>query len=207
MSERPRAAVLVSGGGSTAANLVELDRAGQLAASIAVVVAHRRDIGAVPRCEAIGVTVAVIDGAPGEDASNRLDDLLRAHQIDLVLLGGYLRRFRVGPWSGRALNIHPALLPNFGGKGMHGDRVHRAVLDAGAHESGCTVHLVDEEYDHGPTVLQRIVPVLAGDTVATLGERVRAAERIAYPEAIARWVEMRSASAGSATACSPRTCP
>lgn len=188
---RPRAAALVSGGGSTALNLIDHDRRGDLAVSIELVVAHREDIPAVERCRAIGVPVTIIPGSACTSASDQLDALLVLERIDLVLLCGYLRYFRVGPWRGRTLNVHPALLPDFGGAGMHGDHVHAAVLQSGVRESGCTVHQVDEEYDHGEAILRRTVPVEAGDTVATLGERVRAAERLAYPEAISRWVQGR----------------
>ncbi len=191
MKARPRAAVLVSGGGSTAVNLIEKDRAGTLGVSIDLVVSHRSDIAAVDRCRSAGVEVAVVDGPPCDASSDRLDAILREHKIDLVLLGGYLRRFRVGEWHGRVLNIHPALLPSFGGKGMYGDRVHDAVLGAGEPVTGCTVHLVDDEYDHGPMLLQRRVTVEPGDTVATLGARVRDAERTAYPEAVALWLSQR----------------
>jgi hypothetical protein len=104
--------------------------------------------------------------------------------VDLVCLAGYLRRFRVDAWQGRALNIHPALLPEFGGHGMFGERVHRAVIAAGRTESGCTVHWVDAQYDHGQHVVQRRCPVLPGDTPETLADRVWAEETLAYPEAI-----------------------
>jgi phosphoribosylglycinamide formyltransferase-1 len=96
-----------------------------------------------------------------------------------------MRFWRLPPrYEGRVLNIHPALLPKFGGRGMHGGHVHAAVLAAGDRESGCTVHLVDLEYDHGSIVAQRRVPVLPGDTVDTLAERVQAAERELYPEIV-----------------------
>ncbi len=188
---RPRAAALVSGGGSTVLNLIDHDRRGELAVSIALVVAHREDNPAIERCRALGVPVTIIPGPACPGASDQLDALLVLARIDLVLLCGYLRYFRVGPWRGRTLNVHPALLPAFGGAGMHGDHVHAAVLHSGVRESGCTVHQVDEEYDHGEAILRRTVPVEPGDTVATLGERVRAAERLAYPEAISRWVQGR----------------
>jgi phosphoribosylglycinamide formyltransferase-1 len=106
-------------------------------------------------------------------------------RAELVVLAGFLRLLVIPErWIGRVLNIHPALLPAFGGKGFYGDKVHAAVLESGAKESGCTVHYVTNEYDKGPIVLQRKVPVLAGDDVHTLAARVFEAEKLALPEAI-----------------------
>jgi phosphoribosylglycinamide formyltransferase-1 len=127
----------------------------------------------------------VVAPEPAADFDDRVDAALRAHGVELVCLCGYLRRLRVAAWRGRALNIHPALLPDFGGAGMYGRRVHEAVLAAGRAESGCTVHWVDEQYDHGETVLQRRCPVEPGDTPETLAARVFAQELLAYPQAIA----------------------
>ncbi len=136
-----------------------------------------------------GLDVQVIDRAAYPDGDARDDAITRCLTdagTELVALCGYLRFFRVDPaWAGgRALNIHPALLPKFGGPGMYGDRVHAAVLAAGDPESGCTVHIVDDEYDHGPVVVQRRCPVRPGDDVDTLAARVFAEECLAYPEAI-----------------------
>ena len=105
--------------------------------------------------------------------------------VELVVLAGFLRLLEIPPaWHGRVLNIHPALLPAFGGKGFYGDKVHAAVLAAGAKETGCSVHYVTNEYDKGPILLQRKVPVLPGDDVHTLATRVFEAEKLALPEAI-----------------------
>jgi len=113
--------------------------------------------------------------------------VLERYPIDLVLLAGFVHLYLFPPkWAGRVLNIHPALLPRFGGKGFYGRRVHEAVLRSGARESGCTVHFADERYDHGPIILQKKVPVLPGDTPESLAERVFQAECEAYPEAIRR---------------------
>lgn len=188
MNEPARIAVLVSGGGRTAANIHDACRDGRLRARIALVIAHREDIAGVARCRALGLRVAVVP--PGDSLADRIDACLAAAGTDLVCLAGYLRRFRVGTrWSGRTLNIHPALLPRFGGKGMYGARVHEAVLAAGVHESGCTVHEVDEEYDHGATVIERRCAVLPGDSTETLAERVYREETAAYPQAIAMMLE------------------
>ncbi len=181
------AAVLVSGSGSTALNLIECEQRGEIPVHIALVVAHRYDIPAVTRCTGSNRHVVVLPGQPSPAASDQLDELLHAHGIELILLGGYLRPLRVKSWEGRALNVHPALLPAFGGQGMYGRRVHEAVIASGACESGCTVHLVDDRYDHGETLIQRRVEVLPNDDAESLSKRVIAEERIAYPQAIRLW--------------------
>ena len=195
-----RVAVLVSGGGRGAANLARACDAGEVAARIELVVAHRFDAPAVARCRDLGLRVAVLPKGP--DLDDRIDEVLEAARTDLVCLAGYLRRFRIGThWAGRALNVHPGLLPRFGGTGMYGHRVHRAVLDAGVAESGCTVHEVDEEYDHGPTVVERRCPVLPGDDPERLAERVFAEEVVAYPEAVRRWIARTTPRRGEASEC------
>lgn len=184
-----RLAVLISGSGRTLQNLHDRIRAGTLLARIEVVVSSRPDVLGVERARNLGVPVVVVDRreyADVEGFSRAVWSALEPHRPDLVVLAGFLCYLPIPPaYRERVLNIHPALLPEFGGKGYYGERVHRAVLRAGAKESGCTVHLVDDVYDHGPIVLQRRVPVLAGDTPESLAERVFAAECIAYPEAIA----------------------
>ena len=182
-----RAAVLVSGSGRIALNLHDASCAGRMPAQITVVIAHREDIPAVARCRDAGLRVEVIPGDPGHATSDALDAALRHAGAELVLLAGYLRMFRVGPWSDRTMNVHPALLPHFGGAGMHGRHVHEAVLASGARESGCTVHLVDEQYDHGRILVQRRCPVLPGDSAESLAARVVEQESIAYPDAVALW--------------------
>jgi formyltetrahydrofolate-dependent phosphoribosylglycinamide formyltransferase len=178
--------VLVSGGGSNLQALLDhLDRLGDArAADVVLVAADKPQAGALARASARGIPVAVLD-APGDAAA--LDALLTGHAVDLVVLAGYLklvpaavtRRFR-----GRMLNVHPALLPAFGGPGMYGVRVHRAVLAAGARVSGPTVHFVDEHYDRGAIVAQWPVPVSALDTPETLAARVLRAEHALLPRAV-----------------------
>lgn len=181
------AAVLVSGGGSTALNLIACAERGEIPIHIALIVAHRAEISAVTRCAGADRKVVVLPGNSSPAASDEMDQLLRANGIELVILGGYLRALRVGPWAGRALNIHPALLPAFGGQGMYGRHVHEAVIASGARESGCTVHFVDDRYDHGETIVQRKVPVLPSDSADSLAKRIAVEERIAFPEAIRIW--------------------
>jgi phosphoribosylglycinamide formyltransferase-1 len=199
---RARLALLVSGGGRTALNIAERCRGIRaerraLDAEVALVVAHREDAPAVARCRADGLRVAILPATAGvgtAELDDRIDAVLEAAGVDLVCLAGYLRRFRVGErWAGRALNIHPGLLPAFGGHGMYGDRVHQAVLAAGARESGCTVHEVDGEYDRGPIVLERRCTVEPTDGVASLAARVFRLECEAYPEAIARHLARHAA--------------
>lgn len=182
-----RVGILVSGGGRSAVNLSEAIRRDGIPAEIVAVVATREAVPAITRCREAGLPVAVVpvamDPATFDD---RLDAALVAAGVELVVLAGYLRKFRVGSrWTGHAINIHPALLPRHGGPGMFGEHVHRAVLAAGDAESGCTVHWVDEQYDHGAAIVQRRCPVKPGDTPETLADRVFAEERIALPEAVA----------------------
>ncbi len=180
--EPPRLLALLSGGGRTLINLLDEIEAGRLRARIAGVVASRPCPG-VERAEGRGVPARVLRGViPAAD----LEALAREHDASWVVLCGYLQRIEIPDFlEGRVVNIHPALLPKFGGPGMYGDHVHRAVLEAGDDESGCTVHLCDAEYDSGPIVLQKRCPVLPGDTVDTLAARVFEVECKAYPEALA----------------------
>lgn len=185
MNRRARLAVLLSGGGRTLANLLEQIGAGRLSATVELVIASRECPGA-ERAREAGVETLVIPGViPGE----RLGELLRERRIDLVVLAGYLKLVNIPRgYEGRVVNIHPALLPRFGGPGMYGRRVHEAVIGAGEAESGCTVHLVDAEYDRGPILLQERCEVLPGDTPETLAERVFALECRAYPAALQRLI-------------------
>ena len=184
MPPPPRLAVLLSGSGSTLQNLLDRTADGRLAAQVVGVVSSRADAYGVERARRAGVPV-VIAGKPNR--SETAFAAVRGWQADLVVLAGWLHLLAVPPdFRGRVLNVHPALLPKFGGQGMYGRHVHAAVLAAGETESGCTVHLVDDTYDTGPVVLQRRVPVLPGDTPDTLAERVQAAEREAYPVAFAK---------------------
>jgi phosphoribosylglycinamide formyltransferase-1 len=200
-SERPlRVGVLVSRGGRTAVNLAERIARGEVPAEIALAVLHDPEVPAFERLRRVGVPVEVVASPPHRELSpeqadsiaDRIDAAFGSAGVELVCLCGYLRRFRVGErWARRAINIHPSLLPEFGGEGFHGLHVHRAVLSAGRAETGCTVHWVDEEYDRGETILQRRCPVLAGDTPESLAARVFAEECEAMPEAVARLAKRR----------------
>lgn len=180
--EAPRLLALLSGGGRTLLNLLDAVEVGALRAQVAGVVASRPCPG-VERAGARGLETQIM---PGMIPAEELLELVRAHGASWVVLCGYLQRIDVpDELAGRIVNIHPALLPKFGGPGMYGDRVHTAVLDAGETESGCTVHLCDAEYDTGPIVLQERCSVLPGDTVETLAARVFELECRAYPKALA----------------------
>ncbi len=181
-------AVLISGSGRTLQNFIDLIAAGKLDARIQVVVSTGPNLAGNDRARKAGLALDVVDarvvkGAAFDDAITAAID---AHEpVDLVLLAGFLKLYRFpGRFNGRVMNIHPALLPAYGGKGMYGHHVHEAVIAAGETESGCTVHFADLQYDRGRIVLQKRVPVLPGDTPDTLAARVFAAECTAYPEAV-----------------------
>jgi phosphoribosylglycinamide formyltransferase-1 len=179
---------LISGGGRTVSNFADSIEAGALDASISLVIADRECSG-IERLRARGLEVELLPWRKGETTSAsyaaEVWPRIEATGADLVCLCGFLRLLVIPPdWERRVLNIHPGLLPEFGGKGMYGSRVHRAVLDAGLQESGCTVHFADNIYDHGPIVVQMRVPVLEGDTPDILAARVFEKECEAYPEAI-----------------------
>lgn len=176
-------ACLASGGGRTILNLADAIEAGRLQAKISIVLASRRGTLAAERCRNRGLTVE--EPPEGCDPDAWIIERLESHAPELVCLCGYLRLLPIPPWLiDRVINIHPALLPDFGGCGMYGRAVHEAVIRSGRTESGCTVHLVDDVYDHGVTILQRRCPVLPGDDADTLAARVFEQERLALPEAI-----------------------
>lgn len=185
-----RVAVCASGGGSNLQAL--LDRlTGEAPARVVLVLGNRAEAGALDRARKAGVPAEVL--ADPADASEWITRLGR-RQVDLVVLAGYLKLVPPGvvqKYRGRIINVHPALLPDFGGAGMYGRRVHEAVLGSGARESGPTVHLVDEVYDRGAILAQRRVPVLPADTPDTLAARVLEEEHRLLPEVV-----MAAASAG-----------
>jgi formyltetrahydrofolate-dependent phosphoribosylglycinamide formyltransferase len=184
-----RIAVLASGRGSNLEALMEA-LAARGDAEIVLVASDRAEAQALDRARARGIEAAVV--APADE--NDLLELLARARIDWLVLAGYLRRVPPGVvrrYRNRILNIHPALLPAHGGKGMYGERVHRAVLEAGEKTSGASVHLVDEEYDRGPVLAQAEVPVEPGDTPATLAARVLEAEHRLLPAVVIAAVEGR----------------
>lgn len=179
------AAVFASGSGTNLQALLDHERDGS-AYRVAVVVSDRPDAGALDRARRAGreaAVVSVADREPGEVARETLE-ILERHDVRAIFLAGYLRLVPapvVARYRHRILNIHPALLPSFGGKGMYGRRVHREVLRSGARITGPTVHFVDEEYDTGSILVQWPVPVRADDTPESLAERVLRVEHVIYP--------------------------
>lgn len=190
-----RLAVLLSGNGMTLQNLHDLGQAGTLPARVVLVIANKADAFGLDRARTMGVPAHVItrkDAGSLEEFSRRIFDECRKAQVDLVVLGGFLQLIQVpDDFLGRVMNIHPALIPAFCGKGFYGHHVHEAVLEMGVKVTGCTVHFADNQYDHGPIILQRAVPVLDDDTPKTLAARVFAEECITYPEAIRLFAEKR----------------
>lgn len=181
-------AVLISGGGTTLQNFIDRIAEGRLDAKIQVVVASNPRAVGIERARRHGIDVEVLDRREYEDdraLSDAITGLIERYDVDLVILGGFLRRY-VFPerWKGRVLNVHPGPLPRFGGLGMYGHHVHEAVLASGESESAASVIIADEEYDHGPVLVEKRVPVLPDDTPASLAARVFEAECEAYPEAV-----------------------
>lgn len=190
-----RLAVLLSGSGRTLENLLGCVARGELPARVEVVVSSREGVRGVDIARAAGLPVAVVrrgQFTSVEAFSDAVWAAVAPYDVDLVVLAGFLAKLAIPPaYEGRVMNIHPSLLPLFGGRGFYGDRVHRAALEAGVKVSGCTVHFVDEHYDAGPIILQRCVPVLDDDTPEALASRVFAEECRAYPEAIRLFAEGR----------------
>jgi formyltetrahydrofolate-dependent phosphoribosylglycinamide formyltransferase len=189
---KTRLGILISGGGTTLQNIAEQIAAKNLDADIGIVIASNPTCFGITRAENLGLPLLVItrrDAGSLEAFSDQIAAALRHHRVDLALMAGFLSLWTIPPdFHNRVMNIHPALLPKHGGKGMHGHHVHEAVLAAGDTESGCTVHFADNTYDTGPIILQRKVPVLPTDTPDTLAGRVFEQERIAYPEAVRRFI-------------------
>ena len=184
-----RLALFASGGGSNVGAVLDAIDRGALRAEPVLVVSDRPGAGALARAEARQLPTAVVPHDPDEGAfAQALLDALAAAEADAVALAGYLRKVPdpvVWAFRHRVLNVHPSLLPAFGGPGWYGQRVHQGVLDYGCRVTGVTVHLVDSEYDTGPVVLQEAVPVEPGDTAETLAARVLAVEHRLYPRALA----------------------
>ena len=180
--------VLISGGGTTLKNLIEQRSNNQLAANIATVVSNNPGAGGLRFAADAGLPTAVINHRSFEDLetfSEAIFDQCREVKSDLVVMGGFLRRVKIpADFTNRVINIHPSLIPAFCGQGHYGSRVHQAVLDYGCKISGCTVHFVDDHYDHGPIIAQETVMVHDDDSVETLAQRVFSKECELYPRVI-----------------------
>ncbi len=196
MPKTVRLAVLVSGGGSNLEAILKAQKSGQLSgAEVVLVLSSKAEAYALVRAQNHKIGSAVLERKSFSDEaaleSAMLAELAKA-RIDVVCLAGYMRK--LGPriiekFRGRILNIHPALLPKYGGPGMYGHYVHEAVIQAGEKESGCTVHVVDEEFDHGPILAQVKVPVMPGDDPEKLAARILVQEHMLYPKIIKEFCE------------------
>lgn len=188
-------AVLLSGSGTTLQNLLDRIIHGKLAASIVLVIADRPGVFGLERAAKANLPNRVIDRkafATAQEFSDQVFASIREVEADLVVMAGFLRLLPIpADFNHKVMNIHPSLIPSYCGKGFHGNHVHQAVLDGGNKISGCTVHFVDNEYDHGPILIQKAVDVARNDTAETLAKRVFAAECEAYPEAIEAFAEGR----------------
>jgi phosphoribosylglycinamide formyltransferase-1 len=183
-----RIAVLISGGGTTLRNLIEKTRGGLSEVEIVLVVSSTPQAGGLAFAQQANIPAVVVDRR-AFDSQDRFSEVIFDHcrkaGVGLVVLGGFLKQLTIpADFAHRVVNIHPALIPAFCGKGFYGRRVHEAVLEYGAKLSGCTVHFVDNQYDHGPVILQKAVPVMEDDTAETLAARVFQAECEAYPEVL-----------------------
>ncbi len=187
--------VLLSGEGTSLENLAECIDGGGVPAEIVVVVASKSKSGGLERARRRGIPAVAVPRTQHPDVgafNDALHAVLEEHGADFVALLGFLSPFETrGRFDARTINVHPALMPAFCGKGFYGSRVHEAVLESGIKVTGATVHFVDAHYDHGPIILQEAVSVRDDDTPDTLAERVRAAERRLVPEAIRLFAEGR----------------
>jgi len=186
--ENQKIAVMLSGSGTTLQNLIDHQASGTLIGTIQLVISDNERAFGLERARGVGIESIVL--TPSSFASesayeSELFERLNNANIRLVVLAGYLKKVPINSsWAGRIINIHPALLPKFGGPGMYGLKVHRQVLDAKGSISGCTVHFVDDQYDHGPIIDQGFVRVYVNDSPESLQSRVQICERALLPKAI-----------------------
>ncbi|MDR0402018.1 MAG: phosphoribosylglycinamide formyltransferase [Treponema sp.] len=191
--------VLVSGNGSNLQALIDAEKAGRYRGRVAAVVSDRAGVFALERAKNAGIPAfteepdkSLSKEARRLELSDRILRIAEARDAGLIVLAGFLSILRgniINRYSGRIINLHPALLPKYGGEGMYGEKVHRAVLAAGESESGCTVHFVDEGTDTGPILIRRTVPVLDGDTAESLAERIHREEHAAIVDAVVTLTE------------------
>ncbi|NCP83943.1 MAG: phosphoribosylglycinamide formyltransferase [Bacteroidetes bacterium] len=182
--------VLASGSGSNFQSIINSVDAGEINAEISGFITNNPSASSIERAKRAGISALVIAEKYFSTYDEYVESLLKhlaLFEAELIVLAGYMRKIPISiisKYEGNILNIHPSLLPKFGGKGMFGMHVHRAVIEAGEKESGCTVHLVTQEYDEGPILAQAIVPVLAEDTAEELQKRVLKEEHRLYPEVL-----------------------
>ena len=195
-SKKLRLAVLISGRGRTLKNLIDVIGRGELDAEICVVIASSKNASGLQYAEENNIPIAVVESADFDTTEEFSDEVFRpcfACSADYVVMAGYLKLLRIPhELKDRVLNIHPSLIPAFCGKGMYGRRVHEQVLHGGVKVTGCTVHFVDNEYDHGPIILQLCTEVRDDDTIDSLSDRVLyECEFVAYPKALRLLAEGR----------------
>jgi formyltetrahydrofolate-dependent phosphoribosylglycinamide formyltransferase len=188
-------AILISGSGTTLQNLIDKINDKTLNANIQIVISSAPDTHGIERAEQNNIPAAIVQRKGynnSEIFSNTIINEIEKHSVDLIILAGFLHLFKIpDKYIGRVMNIHPGLIPSFCGKGYYGHHVHEAVIESGVKVSGCTVHFVDNEYDCGPIIIQRVVQVHEDDSPETLAQRVFKEECIAYPEAINLFAEGR----------------
>ena len=197
MNSRAKIAVFISGGGTNLQSLMDASKQGRLSGEIVLVVSSKENAYGLERARNAGIDTFVFRAKdyPGLDAAEwDLLEMLDEYKVEYIALAGYLKLIPmpvVRKYKDHILNIHPALLPKFGGKGMYGHHVHEAVIEAGEKESGATVHMVDEIYDNGKILIQEKVPVLPGDDPDTLAARVLEIEHKIYPIALENLIKGR----------------
>ncbi|MFQ5687478.1 MAG: phosphoribosylglycinamide formyltransferase [Candidatus Scalindua sp.] len=188
-------AILISGSGTTLQNLIDKINDKTLNANIQVVISSAPDSYGIKRAEQNNIPAAIVQRKGynnSEIFSNTIIDEIEKYSVDLIILAGFLHLFKIpDKYTGKVMNIHPGLIPSFCGKGYYGHHVHEAVIESGVKVSGCTVHFVDNEYDCGPIIIQRVVQVHEEDSPETLAKRVFKEECVAYPEAINLFAEGR----------------
>ena len=193
--KRLKVGVLASGGGSNLQSIIDRSLDGSIAADVVLVISNNSGAKALDRARNHGIDalhVSAVTEKSDDAADRRITEEMKAHGVDIVALAGYMKK--IGPhlldkYRKRIINIHPALLPKFGGAGMYGMKVHRAVIASGEKESGPTVHYVDEQYDHGSNIAQIKVPVYPDDTPEVLQKRVLAKEHEIFPKVIQKLAE------------------
>ena len=188
-------AILISGSGTTLQNIIDKANDKTLNANIQIVISSAPDTYGIKRAEQNNIPVAIVQRKGynnSEIFSNTIIYEIEKYSVDLIILAGFLHLFKIpDKYTGKVMNIHPGLIPSFCGKGYYGHHVHEAVIESGVKVSGCTVHFVDNEYDCGPIIIQRVVQVHEDDSPETLAQRVFKEECIAYPEAINLFAEGR----------------
>lgn len=195
MSKTLNLAILISGSGTTLQNLIDKIDAKVLNARIQIVISSSPDVYGIKRAEQNNIPVTIVKYKDYDNLQTFSDTIIKEienHHVDLILLAGFLHLFNIPDnYSGKVMNIHPGLIPAFCGKGYYSHHVHKAVIESGVKVSGCTVHFVDNEYDRGPIIIQKVVPVHEDDTPEMLAQRVFREECVAYPEAIQLFADER----------------